>query len=146
MSDLITIYTAGKMSGTEYSDQMLWRRNAETILLEHCKKAKFIHPPLYYNYEHQSHKTEREIKEFELSKLANSDVLLINLEGINSSVGVHFEIAHACAVNSFSNHHIFIIGFGGDYDNVHPWIKDSLFRYEYDLCKAIEYISDYLIN
>ena len=140
------IYTCGKMGGTSYAEQMEWRRRIdhEIIIRRNHASVKFVHPPLYYNYERKLHHSEREIMEFSLAKVRQSDIVVVNLDGINSSVGSCYEIATAISVNNFGDKHIFIIGIGDD-SNVHPWIKDSLSRCEKDIISAAEYIAAYLI-
>lgn len=142
----IKIYTAGKMSGISYEWQMGWRRS-----LENCLRAKtpnvnlsFIHPPLYYNYEFKSHNTEAELKEWELNQLRDCDIMVVNLEDIGTSIGSHFELGFANAMNMFGGKHIFIIGIGND-DGLHPWIRESIFRREPDVHSAVEYINSYLL-
>lgn len=144
MSDSYRVYTAGIMKGLTFQQQMWWRDNAETIFNQYSdKKVEFLHPPLFYNYEYNYHKTESEVKEFELSKVASADVLIVNLHRINESVGTHFEIAHADSINHLTDKHIYIVGFGSK-EGVHPWILDSMIRVEDSLESAVEYISEYL--
>ena len=140
------IYTCGKMGGLTYPEQMSWRRmiDYEVNIRRNQSSVKFIHPPLFYNFEKKLHNSEYEVMEFDLAKVRESDIVAVNLDGINSSVGSCFEIATANAVNNFGNKHIFIIGIGDD-ESVHPWIKNSLSRCERDIASAAEYISAYLI-
>lgn len=43
------IFTAGKMSGLSYDEQMKWRKDFETILRSRCNKSLiFVHPPMFY--------------------------------------------------------------------------------------------------
>lgn len=140
-----TIYTCGKMNGLSLEEQMSWRIRLERTLLDAAPegaKLEFIHPPFFFNYEYDSHKSQREIKQWEISVVKNkTDILVVNLEGINDSVGSHFEIA---AADSVQNRFLPIIGIG-DPNNVHPWILDSLLRVEEDFNSAADYISTYLL-
>lgn len=140
-----TIYTCGKMNGLSLEEQMSWRIRLERALLDvtpEGAKLEFIHPPFFFNYEYDSHKTQREIKQWEISVVKNkTDILVVNLEGINDSVGSHFEIA---AADSVQNRFLPIIGIG-DPSGVHPWILDSLLRIEEDFNSAADYISTYLL-
>ena len=140
-----TIYTCGKMNGLSLEEQMSWRIRLERALLDAAPegaKLEFIHPPFFFNYEYDSHKSQREIKQWEISVVKNkTDILVVNLEGINDSVGSHFEIA---AADSVQNRFLPIIGIG-DPSGVHPWILDSLLRIEEDFNSAADYISTYLL-
>ena len=140
-----TIYTCGRMSGLTMPEQMSWRWEiAEAIELAKPKNIsiKFIHPPLFYNYEFDNHKNQREIKQWEIGIVKNKcDILIVNLDGINDSVGSHFEIA---AADSVTNRFIPVIGIGNS-DGVHPWILDSLLRIEEDYDSAADFIGSYLL-
>ena len=139
----IKIYTAGKMSGVPLEHCMQWGFNLEDEVNKKVDYAGgvqpiWIHPPLYYNYEHKNHKNEREVKLFELRHVKDCDILIVDLNGINDSVGSHFEIAAAESTNKY------IIGIGS-IDGVHPWITDALYRVESDVDSAAEYIVNYLL-
>lgn len=141
----IKIYTAGKMSGLSYDEQMSWRENFERIIkIRITKNIELIHPPRFYNYENRIHKNEREVKEWELNHLRDADIVVVNLDGINSSVGTHYELSFVDAINSFGNKHIYVIGIGNT-DNLHPWINLSLFRVEHTIEDAVEYIATHLL-
>ena len=139
------IYTAGKMSGITFEDQMKWRKEFEHCLREHTdKQLSFLHPPLYYNYESINHKTEAEIKEWELNQLRDCNIVIVNLRDVNTTVGTHFELGFINAVNMFGNKHIYVIGIG-DETNIHPWIELSMFRQEPNIESACDYITEYLL-
>lgn len=141
------IYTAGKMSGTSLDKQMSWRYELEHKLKNYAdgKQIKFIHPPLFYNYETDNHRTEREIKEWELNHLADCDIVVVNLEGIESSIGTHMELGFVDAINSNCAKHIYVVGIG-DESALHPWLKLSLFRCAEDINDACQFILEYLLE
>lgn len=146
------IYTVGKMHGVPLSEQRMWRIKIENAIKRELDRRSidwsnisFINPPDFYNYEENNHKSEREVKEWELSQVMDSDILIANLKGINDSVGSHFEIATAGAVNALGQKHIFIMGIGKLEGFVHPWIIDSFIRIEEDYLAAVNYIVDYLL-
>lgn len=140
------IYTAGKMKDLSYAEQVHWRMKMEKLIKENTdKNVTFIHPPLYYNYEQKDYKSEREVKEWEINHLIKSDIVIVNLEGINDSVGTHYELSAVDTINRLSNKHIYIIGFGESSTPLHPWIELSLFRKEHDYYDAVKYITEYLL-
>lgn len=139
------IYTAGKMSGISFGQQMDWRNKVERELLKLTDEpVKFIHPPLYFNYECDLHKTEAEIKTWELNQIRDCDIVVANLNGIDSTIGTHFELGFVDAVNTFGNKHIYVVGIG-DGKNLHPWIELSMLRIEPTIEAACSYISEYLL-
>lgn len=150
--DQFRIYTAGKMSGLSPKEQSEWRDQIENEikwLFDYrgipCSKVKFIHPPEFYSYEFPCHQSELEIKNWELNQVRNSDVVIVNLNEIESSIGTHYELATADAVNSFGNKHIFVIGIGDKEIKLHPWIEATLHRREERYEDAARYIVDYLL-
>lgn len=142
------IYTCGKMSGISFIEQMMWRSRIESEIkssLDCGQSVKFIHPPLYYNYEENNHKTEREILEWEMTQVHDCDILIVNLDGIEDTTGSHMELGAVQGINRFGDKHIYVVGLGKS-DNLHPWIKESCIRIEEDYAKAAEYIVEYLLT
>lgn len=141
------IYTCGKMSGTTLEHQMKWRK-----LLEECvrirydgsDRIKFVHPPMFFNYEFKSHKTDKEILEWEMKQLHDCDILVVDFDGINDTVGSHMELGAVQGINRFGDRYIYVIGVG-DSSNLHPWIKESCMRIEDNHYKAAKYIVEYLL-
>ena len=141
------IYTAGKMLGITYEDQMSWRYEAERKIENKTDELiRFIHPPLFYNYDTPTHKTEREVMDWDLSHLKDCDIVVVNLEGIEDSTGTHYELATVNAINSAGSRHIYVIGFGSPKTELHPWIELSLHRKEDTLDGATDYICRYLLD
>lgn len=150
MSKEIKIYTCGQMKNLSFEKQMKWRSQIETMINSRTdrsgkRRVKFIHPPLYYCYEKDYQNSEREVMEWELNTLNDCDILIANLDGIEYSIGSHFEIAFAYAMNHFGNKHISVIGINENNAENHPWIEESFLRVEDSLSSAADYIVDYLI-
>ena len=141
------IYTCGKMSGIPFEKQMNWRQALEMLVKDKYDgyyKIKFIHPPLYFNYEHMMHKSEREILDWEMMQLHDCDIVIVNLEGINSTVGSHMELGAVQGINRFGDKYIYVVGIGDD-NNLHPWIKETCNRIESNYSDAATYITEYLL-
>lgn len=140
------IYTAGKMSGLSYEEQMAWRRHIEYAIKGRTSKAiTFIHPPLYYHYDRpEEYQSEREVMEWDLSQIRDSDIVVVNLAGINDSTGTHFELGVTNSINNFGSKHIHVIGIG-DPSSVYSWIRLSLHRCETTYEDAADYIARYLL-
>lgn len=146
------IYTAGKMAGLSSYDQMEWRKRIE-ISVRHAadivgisqSEIKFIHPPMFYQYGKTYFQSEREVKDWDLNQVRNSDIVIVDLDTVETSTGTHYELGMVDAVNSFGNKHIFVIGIGGENKVLHPWIEDTLHRREADYDDAADYIVNYLL-
>ena len=131
------------MGGLSYADQMKWRNSLETILRSKCdKNIIFVHPPVFYQYGDEIN--EREAKEWEISQLRDSDIVVVDLATINDSIGTHIELGIVEAMNMFGYKHIHIIGVGKPNVN-HPWIQMGIFRQEDTLEDAADFIIDYLL-
>lgn len=149
--DVCKIYTAGKMHGLTLDEQMDWRNEVEGAVREAFetfwapRKYFFVHPPLFYSYETTEQQSEKEIKDWELAQLRDCDIVVVNLDGLQSSVGTLYELATVDAVNSSGGKHIFVIGIGGDDIQLHPWVADTLHRREKTCEDAAKYIVQYLL-
>lgn len=146
------IYTIGKMKGLSVEDQLDWRYDIEHYVRDMCaiqgipnKNVTFIHPPDYYSYAEDNHKSEAELMEWELNQIAHCDIVIVNLDGIEESIGSHIELGVVNAVNMVTDRHIFVLGLGKMKDDIYPWIKESIFRCENDAESMAKYIVKYLI-
>lgn len=137
------IFTAGKMGGLSYYEQMKWRKDFETTLRSRCDKSlTFVHPPMFYQYGDEIN--EREAREWEINQLKDSDIVVVDLTTIADSIGTHIELGIIEAMNEFGYKHIHLIGVGEP--NVsHPWIQMGMLRQESTLEDAAGYISTYLL-
>lgn len=138
------VYTAGKMSGLSYDEQMGWRLELERLVRTISDNVLFIHPPRYYRYGDGMHKSEREAMVWDLSQIRDSDIVVVNLDNIDDSIGTHMELGFIEAVNQMSAKHIHLIGFGKP-SVEHPWLNEVLLRREDTIEKAAAYVSAYLL-
>lgn len=140
------IYMAGAMSGLTFEESNEWRKYAK-IKISKLTSKYFSNPSLvccvnpndYYNFQIIKHKSEHEVKEFDLFKLRHSDLVLVNLENINTSIGTAMELQVA------HDNNIPIVAFG-DIINIHPWIVDTIWRTENNLEDACQYVVDYFLK
>lgn len=149
----IKIYTAGKMAGLSFVDQMQWRwdiankiaNRVDSSSVDYGVNIRFIHPPNYYRYGEDTYKTVDEIKRWDLSQVRTSDIVIVNLDGVNESIGTHFELGCIDTMNTCGGKYIYVIGIGESKDELYPWINESMHRIEKDYDAAAEYIVDYLL-
>jgi len=140
------IYLAGAI-GCYYREEdrvshpSAWRNRA-TVLLD---GFECFDPTMYYKYDADLHKTEKEVMNFDLNNLRSSDLVLVNLKDITKSEGTIQELMFAWL------NHIPIIGFCDSKDGempedirtLHPWIVEEIDRIEYG-DKALEFALDYI--
>lgn len=135
------IFTAGKMGGLDFKTQMEWREKIQNMIMSATNKnIIFVHPPLFYQYKDD----DIEAREWEMSQLQDSDIVIVDLSTIADSIGTHIELGIIEAINQTSNKHIYTVGVGKP--NIqHPWISLGIFHREDTLEDAADYISQYLI-
>lgn len=141
------IYTAGKMAGLTYDEMMSWRyRIARNIKNRTDKPIKFIHPPLYFVPGDYPQEREGKVKEWDINQVKNSDIVIVCLDGVNTSAGTHFELSMVDAINSMTDRHIFVVSVGDEENGLHPWIADSIHYRATSFEDAAEYIVTYLLE
>lgn len=138
------IYLAGKMDGLSFEEMNGWRNEAFQKLLKMAKyyseKTNVVNPCLYYNFEEKKHQTEIEVEEFDLAHVISSDIIIVNLDGLSSSIGTIIELHDA-----HYHHKIPVVAFGDKklYDSLHPWVKNDITRVENNIDDVVTYIRDF---
>lgn len=141
------IYTAGKMAGLTYEEMMEWRHKiAAEINYRTVMPIKFIHPPRYFLPGVYPQELESKVKEWDINQVKNSDIVIVCLDGVNSSAGTHFELSMVDAINSMTDKHIFVVSVGEEENGLHPWIADSIHYRAKSFEDAAEYIVTYLLE
>lgn len=138
------IYLSGSMSNSTWEEQTKWRRQFQNAIkfgdYDYEKKVTFFDPTQYYNFEEKKHKSEKEIMEFDLYNLRNSDLVLVNLgNNGDKSIGTSMELMLAKEL------HVPVIAFGGGKET-HPWILESCTRICDSLRETVEHIVDFYLN
>lgn len=128
------IYLAGGMSNLSYEEQMKWRLHIEYSLSDYSN-VRCISPPEYYSFEYKSHKHEREVFEFDLNLVRNSNLIIVNFNKPDS-IGTAMEIAVA------REHRIPIIGLCEDSVKIHPWLIECCTR----MCNTMDELVEHIIG
>lgn len=140
----IKIYLAGKMGGLTFEQMNEWRvllKNRLNVAAENAGyNLVIINPVDFYNFEEKRYQSEVEVEDYDLEHVITSDLIIVNLEGLNSSDGSKIEIHEAKR-----NHRIPVIAFGERmlYEDLHPWIKNSITRVEDNPQDVVNYIRDF---
>lgn len=140
--ETVKIYLSGGMGNLSYEEQRKWRSQIikEIKINCHCeKKPIFFNPVDYYNFTEVRHKSEREVMEFDLNALRNSDLVIVNFNDPNS-IGTCSELAIAKEL------HIPIIGINKDGVELHPWLVEFTTRMCDSLREAVEHVVDFYLN
>lgn len=144
---MLKIYLCGKMSGLTFNEMNSWRKNIEEILKRKANftgvPIKVINPVSYYNFEEKRHQTEVEVEEFDLMHVITSDIIVVNLDGLQDSIGTIIELHDA-----HYHHRIPVVAFGNKqlYNELHPWVKNDITRVEKDINDVVNYIQDFYLT
>jgi len=142
----LKIYLAGKMSGLSFEESDEWRRDFKRIFKKEMNydtmHYTIINPNDYYNFKNPSHQNEREVMQYDLNHIRNSDIIVVNLDGINTSIGTAIELYTAAQLNI----PILALGTSEKWKNTHPWLKECISRVESDIKELCEYIRLYYFN
>lgn len=138
------IYLVGAMSCYGYNGEYpkKWRKEVEEYFEKYSDSFVCISPTDYYEIGKDYHKSEREVMRFDLRKVRESDIVLVNLKDLDKSVGTSDEILYAFIRG------IPVIGFteNESVENIHPWKIEQLDRIETGtnaMQKVMEYIKNY---
>lgn len=140
----LKIYLAGKMTGVSFDEMNIWRVKSKEKLLNVAEDTGYsvtvINPVEFYNFEEHRYQSDKEVEDYDLAHVLTSDVIVVNLEGIDTSIGTIIELHDA-------NYHrrIPVIAFGDKetYEKLHPWIKRDITRVEDNMDNAIEYVKQF---
>ena len=136
---MYTIYLAGGMSGISFEESNNWRESFDA-LINILSKARTINPNYYYNFKEVNHKSEKEIREFDLHKVRTADLVFVNFNAPNS-IGTAQELAIAYELK------IPIIGLHENkIESLHPWLIECCTRICDTMDEAADHIAAYYIN
>lgn len=143
------IYLAGAMETYEEKTDKAkeWRELCKEWFKIYCDNFKAISPPDYYEYGANYHKTDAEVFKFDLRKVREADVILVNLSDIRKSIGTCMELKEA------NTYDIPVIGFLDEelpveemVQLIHPWVYYCCDRIETGVNSmelAMAYIRNY---
>ena len=142
-NDKLTIYLAGKMSGLSKEEYTKWRNiiSDELIGAAHLIGAKIqvINPAEYFDFENMDIHLEKEVMQFDLNMVRQSDIVIVNVGGISESIGTAIELYEANRLD------IPVIAYteGDVNNNIHPWIEYCISTVQMSKDELIDYIRDF---
>lgn len=128
-----------KFGGDNFDEGNNWRVNCKNVLEKHeCDyKVKITNPNDYFNFKEEppTYQTQREIMEFDLNKVRNSNLLIVNFNDMYS-LGTMSEIAIAY------ERRIPIVGLDIGKQNLHPWQIEMTNRIFDNINEMLEYVKN----
>lgn len=141
--ETVRIYLSGGMGNLSFDEQSKWRRQVMDAIkfggYDVAKKVAFFNPVDYYNFEEVRHRSEREVMEFDLNALRNSDLVIVNFND-PKSLGTCAELAIAYEMK------IPIIGINRNNHELHPWLTEFTNRMCNDIRELVEYVVEFYLN
>lgn len=140
--ETVHIYLSGGMGSLSFEEQSKWRQQVIDAIrynYECEKKAIFFNPVNYYNFEEIRYKTQREVMEFDLNALRNSDLIIVNFND-PKSLGTCSELAIAYDMKKP------IVGINKDDKPLHPWLYEFTTRMCSSLREVVEYVVEFYLN
>ena len=139
------IYLIGgmtKFGADNFDESNRWRTYLKNKL-EYCESSynvQVINPNDYYNFlDNTTYDSEREVMEFDLHKVRNSDLCICNFND-PSSLGSMSELAIAY------DRRIPILGLCENNEELHPWQEEMITK-KFDNIEALAfYVIDYYLN
>ncbi|MDF2950433.1 MAG: Nucleoside 2-deoxyribosyltransferase [Anaerocolumna sp.] len=135
------IYTCGGMSGLDWNSQNAWRSTVKEYLerVECPYRVVVLNPCDYYNFETITHRTEKEVMNFDLNLVRKSDLLLVNFNNPNS-------IGSAIELFAAYDKHIPVVAIcEGNELEIHPWLLEYVDRMFYTMKDALKYIKSFYL-
>lgn len=141
--ETVKIYLSGAMGSLSFEEQSKWRKKIINAIkygdYDCSKNAAFFNPVDYYNFKEKNHKTEREVVEFDLNALRNSDLVIVNFND-PLSLGTCAELAIAYELK------IPVVGINKDGFELHPWLLEFTTRMCESIKEAVEYVVNFYLN
>ena len=144
------VYLAGAMSCYFDTDQhnypKQWREDAKKYVKQLYDDITLVLPTDFYEIGKNYHQTEKEVMRFDLRMIRESDIVLVNLKDLHSSLGTSDEILYAFISGKP------VIGFIEDKEevkNIHHWKIEQIDRIESGksaMERAIDYIYRYYVD
>ena len=142
----IRIYLAGgmgKFGKDNFEESNKWRKYCEDILKRYDWNChlEVINPNSYFNFldKPPRYSSEREIMEFDINKVRNSDLIICNFND-QKSLGTMAEIAIAYERRTP------VIGLNEDFDELHPWQIEMCTRIFNNINEMLDYIEDFYLT
>ena len=141
------VYLAGAMSCYHKENNIekatKWREKAEEYFKNNTENFECINPMRFYSIGSSYHTSDFEPMRFDLRKVKESRVVLVNLESLDKSLGTSDEILYAYLND------VPVVGFLEDESllhTIHEWKNIQIDRIEYGEDaqeRAMEYIKNY---
>lgn len=138
---VLNVYLAGRVKGLD-DEGSTWRsdikRQLEAIADWNEKRINVFDPTKFFSYSEKKHKTNKQIKEYYMYKLAKSDIVIVNVDDTTVSIGTAQEVQFAV------DHGIPVLGWGTH--DIYPWIGEVDCQVVFEsMAELTDYVRDYYL-
>ena len=140
----LTIYLGGKMSGLSKDGYTRWRKELTDALYDESvlvgSNIQVINPASYFDFDNMDRHLEKEVMQFDLNMVRQSNIVIVNVDDVSSSIGTAIELYEANRLN------IPVIAYtysGVVNDSIHPWIQECLSTVQMCKQELIDYVRDF---
>lgn len=137
------IYLSGGMGSLSFEEQYRWRKQVhDSIKFADCnyqKKLDIFNPVEHYNFVDKHQKSEREVFEYDLYNLRNSNLVIVNFND-EKSLGTAMELILAKERN------VPVIAFGANGKEIHPWLLECCTRVCDSMKECVEHVVEFYLN
>lgn len=135
------IFTSGKMTGLSYEETTGWRKRfKEAIDKAIGDEVSVIDPTVFFDVVDGCGIAMK----WEINQIISSDIVVVNLNQISSSIGTLMELGIVEGYNKCNGRKIWVLGIG-DSDTKHPWIESVLDMRFDSIDGAVMFIRDFLM-
>ena len=130
------------MGNLTFEQSNQWRIRIKEKVLNHAKdtdgNVAVKNPNDYFNFLYKSHESEREVRNFDLWLIRNSNLIVVNFND-PKSIGTAQELAIAYELR------IPILGLNAENYVLHPWLKECCDRIFVNESQLVDYITDFYL-
>lgn len=141
----LTVYLAGAMQGLTKEEMSKWRDIIGNSLMTYCAYSdgscnlRVINPLDYFNFDETRFQTDMEVMKFDLQCIEKSNLVIVNVSRLNTSIGSSIEVYEAWKRGT----PVIAYDENNEYESLHPWIKNCITRVDRTVSDLCGYIYDF---
>lgn len=140
MAQTYKIFTVENLECQDNIQNIQWHLNIKRTIKNFTdKQIKFVYTLDYFNKPYT-----KEVINWELNQIQNSDIIIIDLSDIANNIFAHYVIGYVNMLNKITPKPIYIIGIGHPNIN-NSLIENSIFKTTETIEDAAKYITNYLL-
>lgn len=138
----LQIYLVGALTGLTHSEMTGWKDEVKTVLDKYSDMANcninVVTSVDYFSFKDNVKLSDEEIIKINLSSIKDSDIVIVNTNGLTKDVTAMLETYEAWRLG------IPVIAYdeNGDYKSLHPWLACCITRVQSCITDIGEYVKE----